>query len=432
MRAPFLVLISLASPTLAESSLRVEGSIRARVESFDGQSRSAGPARDSVLLLRSELRVDYGDGPVRIGGELLDSRVASGRDSLLSTSEVNPIEPSQAWVSVDVAEATAVKAGRFNLNLGSRRLLSRNGYRNTVNSFTGVRIDHRTTGGATATAFWTMPHNRYPDDDPSLLQDDIVLDRERDELRTFGVYLVDQRTTLGTLELFAVGLTEGDAPGYATRNRHLVTLGGRLRAAPKAGRPDYDVEAGWQGGHARDGSMATAVRRTVDAGFAQAIAGYTFDTGWKPRIAASIDYFSGNGRGDRQGRYDTLYGSRSFELGATSLFGPIARANLISSALRLEIVPDDRTRAHVAARTLRLARRTDSFGMTGVRDATGSSGRDAGMQYDARVQHWLVPDRLQLGLWLAWLDKGRFLREAPNAPRNGDTHYGALEAIFQF
>ena len=432
MRIPILALISLATPALAEPPLRIEGSLRARVETFDGQSRASGPARDTVLLFRSELRIDYGDGPVRIGGELLDSRVAAGRDTLLSTSEVNPFEPSQAWVAIDLDRNTTVKAGRFNLNLGSRRLLSRNGYRNTVNSFTGLRLDRRAPDGAAVTLFWTMPHNRYPDDASGLFTDAVVLDRERDELQTFGVYLVDQPTPLGTMELFAVGLLERDAGSFATRNRRLATLGGRLRAAPKAGRFDYDLEAGWQRGRARDGSGAAAPRRTVDAGFAQAIAGYTFDAGWKPRVAASIDYFSGDGTGGKQGRYDTLYGSRSFEFGATSLFGPIARANLVSPSLRLEIVPDDRTRAHVGARVLRLARRTDSFGMTGVRDATGGSGRDAGQQYDARIQHWLVPDRLQLGLWLAWLDKGRFLRDAPNAPRNGDTHYAALEAIFQF
>src|SRR3546814_6053469 len=75
-------------------------------------------------------------------------------------------------------------------------------------------------------------------------------------------------------------------------------------------------------------------------------------------------------------------------------------------------------------RALGLANRTDSFGSTGVRDATGQSGRFAGQQLEASASYWLMPKVAQLEVGYARLFKGRFLRVAPNAPDTGDTNYG--------
>ena len=36
---------------------------------------------------------------------------------------------------------------------------------------------------------------------------------------------------------------------------------------------------------------------------------------------------------------------------------------------------------------------TDTFASTGLRDASGASGRYAGTQFDTRVRYWLKPDR---------------------------------------
>ncbi|MDB5685157.1 MAG: alginate export family protein [Sphingomonas bacterium] len=433
-RFALLPALAFATPALAEGPLKISANVRARVEMFDGTARANARSSDAVLLLRSELLAEYDFGGVRIGGELIDSRVYfDDRDTLLSTSEVNPLEPSQAWVAVDLGPHTTVQLGRFHLNLGSRRLLSRNGYRNTVNSFTGARLDLQSANGAATTLFWTMPQNRLPDDPEGLHANRLVLDRERDELQTFGGYLTNQPTPLGLVDLFAVGLTERDAPDYQTRNRHLVTIGGRVRVAPRPGRFDYEIEGAWQGGRARGSTAQTdTLRRSVDAGTVQIIAGYSFQTAWSPRLVASLDYASGDGRGAGVGRYDSLYGSRSFEFGVTSLFGAVARSNLISPSLRLEAAPDKRWRTHLAVRPLWLAKASDSFGTTNVRDPLGQSGRFAGTQVDTRIQYWLVPERVQAGMWLAWLDKGRFLREAPNAPAGGHSLYAATEIIFRF
>lgn len=79
-----------------------------------------------------------------------------------------------------------------------------------------------------------------------------------------------------------------------------------------------------------------------------------------------------------------------------------------------------------------LASDRDSFSTTGVRDVTGGSGNFAGHQIEARIRYWLMPARLRFeanGLLLA---KGRFLREAPNAPPESTTRYLSLNLTASF
>ena len=70
-----------------------------------------------------------------------------------------------------------------------------------------------------------------------------------------------------------------------------------------------------------------------------------------------------------------------------------------------------------------LASCTDSFALTGVRDRTGQSGNFAGHQIEGRLRYWIVPDAMMLETGAGYLFKGRFLRDAPNAP---DTAYAYL------
>ena len=114
------------------------------------------------------------------------------------------------------------------------------------------------------------------------------------------------------------------------------------------------------------------------------------------------------------------------------LYNAVGRANIVATGLRVEATPSKHIDAFAAYRPLWLASRFDSFSTTGVRDASGYSGRFAGHQIEARVRYWLIPKRFRLewnGLLLA---KGRFLRDAPNAPPGGDTLYNSLNATISF
>jgi hypothetical protein len=146
-----------------------------------------------------------------------------------------------------------------------------------------------------------------------------------------------------------------------------------------------------------------------------------------------FDYASGDGPDAASyGRFDTLYGARRGDFGPLSLYGPVGRANLVSPGIRFEAKPSKRLDMMAAVRGLWLAEAADSFASTGIRDASGRSGRHAGTQIEARVRRWLVPDRLRLEVGGAYLAKGRFLSAAPNAPRSGDTRYGFVDLSTSF
>lgn len=94
-------------------------------------------------------------------------------------------------------------------------------------------------------------------------------------------------------------------------------------------------------------------------------------------------------------------------------------------------MPNKRTDLMATLRPMWLAARDDGFSATGVRDARGRTGSDAGTQVDARVRHLLTP-WLRLEADAALLARGRFLREAPNAPSDRWTRYLSVIATATF
>ncbi len=425
---PMLALALAGAPAAAKDSpLTVEASARVRGEAVSRDFRAGSQADRSAVLTRVNLSVVYDAGAVELGGEVQDARAHAASSGAVDEDEANALEPIQAWVRLRLSADTSLQIGRFTLDLGGRRFAARTNFRNTNNGFTGARLDTK-AGPAAITAFWTMPSVRLPDDDAGIERHRVVLDRDRFGFQFFGgvATLGDAKT--GAFEVTAVRLYERDAAGIDTRDRRLWGVGLRHVREPASGAFDHEVEVGVQGGRARGSSSPADVRdRRVAAGFIRAQAGYSFGGAWSPRLQLAADYASGDGRGDTLGRYDTFFGDGSFEFGPSSLYSLVARANLLSAEARVEVEPGDRTDGYLAVRPLWLARATDAFGNSGVRDPAGASGRHAGTQVEGRVRHWLVEDRLRLTGGAAWLARGRFLRDAPNAAATGDTLYGYLE-----
>ncbi|MEW9857087.1 alginate export family protein [Novosphingobium sp. M1R2S20] len=433
--AALLPLCIIATPAHAkDENLDIEASVRVRVEGIDGQFRP-NTADTGAVLLRSQVSAEYDAGPVRIGGEIQDARVYFDRQpSSVGTTEVDALELIQAYVTAELSEKAELQVGRMTMDWGSRRLVSRQNFRNSTNAFTGARFDWRLSGGNNLTLFWTMPQDRLPNDREGILDNEIEPNRERLEQQFFGARGVTSAVLHGvSLEGYVYRLFEEDTPSFATRNRRLWTGGIRLLKTPKVDAVDFEVEAIWQEGKAR-ASTAAADRTdlNVTAYFVHASVGRTFAMPWSPRLVLSYDHASGDGRGNGYGRFDTLFGARVFEYGPSSLYGPIGRANLISPEARVEVKPSKRWDGYLAVRPLWLENATDSFASTGLRDASGATGRYAGTQFDFRVRHWLKPDRVRVAAGAAVLAKGNFLSNAPRAPDNGDTHYGFMEITYGF
>ena len=428
------------APAQAGDELRLSGSARIRYETIEGQARAGFVAAESLVNLRTILTARYGSGPVKAVAELFDSRVYSpGPRSAVSTNEVNALELVQAHVTAEFGAAPGagvrgtVQAGRFLMALGSRRLVAADDYRNTTNSFTGVRGDLQLPGGYAATLFYTLPQVRLPDDLDGLRRNRRQTDRESFDLRLFGAVL---SMPLARDRVMLTGqyhrLDERDAPGLATRNRHLDTLGVQLFRAPAAGVVDFDVEAIGQRGSIRASAAPGAAARPVRAGFVHAEAGYQFAGKWAPHVALEYDVASGDKGGRTHRRFDTLFGMRRGDFAPSGIYATTGRANISTIGFRVDVARSKRFDAFLSIKELWLASRRDAFSTTGVRDASGRSGRHAGRQLDARMRWFAIPAKLQLEADMVLLDKGRFLRTAPNAPRNGDTTYLSLNATAFF
>ena len=411
--------------------------MRVRYEAVAGQVRPGFNASDDLINLRTTLFAEHRGGPLRIGGEVYDSRAWGGdRATPISTSEVNTFEPVQAYVALDFKSKAlgpvTLLAGRSMLNLGSRRLVAADDYRNTTNSYTGLRLD-LAPGGVRTTVIYVHPQLRLPDGIDAVLDQRHQLDRESRALELWGGVAARPRT-LGpaALEGFYFHLEERDAAGRPTRDRSLDTLGVRVMLDPKVAALDYEVEAMHQGGEVSLTAAPGVARQAVSAGFVHADLGYTYRHRLRPRVSAEFDWVSGDRPGGKYTRFDTLFGMRRADFAPSGLYAALGRANMITPGLRLEVAPPGPWDAFAAVRGLWLEARDDAFATTGVRDASGRSGRYAGAQIEARWRYWLIKDRLRAEADGVWLAKGRFLKRAPNAPKTGDTRYLSLNLTAQF
>ena len=425
---------SLEKAAGADDRWTVSATARGRIDTIDGQPRPGFNASDTVINLRSTLFAEYDAGPVRVGAEFHDSRAYGATERTpISTNEVNVAEVVQAYVAVDLdapfgpGSKITAQAGRFVLNLGSRRLVAADDYRNTTNGYTGLRLDVVQADGWKATAVYVLPTQRLPDDLPALRGNDYAIDREGSDTRLWGVvaaYPLHGRSVTAEVSYFR--FDERDTDDRRTRDRALDTFGGRVFHDIRPGEWDFEIEAFRQTGRNSMGTSPTAETVDVVAHFAHADVGYSFNRPMSPRLSLRYDWVSGDKPGKTYERFDTLYGMRRAEIAPSGLYNAVGRANLFSPAVRVEWLPTPRTDAFISYRPLWLASRTDSFSTSSVRDDTGRSGGFAGHQTEVRVRHWLVRDALRLEVGTLHLAKGRFLAVAPNAPETGDTTYSSF------
>lgn len=424
----------------APPAFKLSGSVRLRYEAIDGQARAGFDSNDTLTNIRTQILAEYRIDTIRIGGELFDSRVyGADPGTPLSTNEVNALELVQAYVATDIANPLgkgtklSLMAGRFTLNLGSRRLVAADDYRNSTNGYTGIRMDMAAPGGIKATMIYTLPQVRLPEDAASLRDNAVRIDRESFDLILWGGLLSKAKAigpAMAELSYFHLG--ERDAPGRPTRDRSLDTFGARLITEPTVGRLDYELEAIYQSGRISRSLAPDAAPQNVRATFFHVDIGYSFAGAWRPRLSVEFDRASGDKRGGRYGRFDTLFGMRRADLAPAGLYNSVGRANIATPGIRFEATPSRRLDWFAVYRAMWLASDEDSFSTTGVRDATGQSGDFAGHQFEGRVRYWLMPSRLRFEVNALLLSKGHFLRDAPNAPPKRTTRYASFNLTASF
>ncbi|MBY0282902.1 MAG: alginate export family protein [Sphingomonas sp.] len=450
--AALTLAVGVAAPAVAEDpptlykvlgspeNLKIAGSTRVRFEALDGQARPGFDNASELVSLRTTLFVEYDFNPIRIGGEIRDARVYdSGPRTPISTSEVNAVEPVQAYIAADLGgvlgkgSTTSLQAGRMIISLGSSRLVTSEEFRNTANGYTGLRFDYKARSGATATAFWVLPQTRLPSDRAGLAANRVELDRESIDLVLWGAYVVTPKLVAGgKIDVGYFRLAEHDSRTLQTLDRNLHTIDLRFYRDPAPGKLDWEAEGAFQYGRISSSLAANAPTRPVAATFYHLRIGHSFKGRWAPRLSIEYDYASGTRSTGSFGRFDTLFGGRRADFSPSGIYNEINRTNISSPGVRLEVTPTKRWDGMFEARALFVPEITDVFATTGVRDPLGRSGNYAGDQFDIRARYWLIPKVLRGEVDFTYLRKGPFLRQAPNAPRNGDTRFAAVSLIAYF
>lgn len=414
----------LASALGLPSWLELGINHRTRYEHLLDDFRSAHDGDSSVLVMRTLLAARLRFDPVSVGFELQDSRAFATDETPLNTTVVNPLELLQAYAGVRrkgllaPGDVTEVKLGRITMDVGSRRLVARNKFRNTINGFTGFDARWTSRTEHVARLFAVMPVTRLPSANDALHDNEIELDEENTDTLLWGVYYSTPAIVLGgRVEALLLGLHEKDGD-VASRNRQLYTATTRAVRKKQRGKLDYELEGSLQVGKSRTN---TAADNTTDldhfAYFVHAQVGFTIDHPWKPRLLAQYDYASGDDdpNDDANNRFDTLFGARRWELGPTGIYGPFFRANLNTPGGRVEIAPSKTLDGFLAYRLFWLASATDAWTGGSLRDPTGGSGKFLGHQVEGRVRLHVLPGNLTLEVGAAHLIRGRFAKEAPMA-----------------
>ncbi len=424
--------------------LSISGSSRIRYETLDEQFRAGGNGDDQIMVFRTNLLALVTWEQWNFAFELLDSRQAHADDSTkISSGDVNPLDVLQLYAKwnyfSDENSNSSLKLGRFTIDVGSRRLVGRNKFRNAINAFTGVDWQKDFASGEEIRAFYTLPVQRLPGEFERRKRNRTEGDKQDTEVSFWGAYYKLPRSALlswqSNTEIFYFGLNENDTHNRPTRNRDIHTIGGRVFKSKAKRQFDYQFEGAYQFGESR-ASTAASDREDLDhrAFFARAELGYSFDAMWSPRFVGQIDYASGDDNpndGDNN-RFDTLFGLRRFDFGPVGIYGPFSRANIVSPGVRLLLKPNPVVSMLLAHRAYWLASDRDAWVAAGVRDPQGDSGTYLGQQLEGKLRWDIVPNNISWEFGAAYYFKSGFAQDAPNANDEGDSNFVYSQLTFSF
>jgi len=361
----------------------------------------SGLPTDRAYLSRTLVYVGIRDrlDPFRCTLEIEDSRRAFS-DFPRNPRQTNTADFLQAWLELRLEPAgtpASLRAGRMTLDFVDRRLVARNRFRNSANAFDGLRLRLGDPGGPwVADLFATRPVEPRAHE----------LDRSRPErLLAGGSATLRNAAPDCTLEPYYLYFSDERAPGTAAE-RHLHTFGLHAFGQPAAGRLDYDLGAAVQLGDSnRLDHRAWALRAEL---------GYSFDHPWNPRLAAWVNYATGDRDPDDDDhqRFSQLFGSAFGPYGFTRYF---SWENILNPAVHLSLRPRPDLRFEAFLRGYWLASASDAWVRTGRRDPDGDSGRHLGRELDLRLR-WQATENLLLDAGYAHFLPGSFVERTGPDP----------------
>lgn len=383
---------------------------RSRLEFHDNDFARKVEARELPLLVRVRafLGVKRVLDPLRFTVELEDARRYNGAFPL-DDRDVNVVEPIQLYGELYFGEAAgaalpvSVRLGRMAFELVDRRLVARNNWRNTTNTFQGGRAvigDARSAVHLDVFALQPLQRLLYELDQPVPGQG------------FFGaVATLRPWAPWVTVQPYWLAVTQAARAGAVERELHSPAL----RAFGLFGDTGLDFDVSTVAQFGRDGPRAHLAFGAVGE------LGFTVPSLWNARASATWVYATG----DRDpndawsGRLDRLFGfARPFSNNLT--FG---WENLHAGKTWLEVKPHARVSAAVGYGAYWLASATDRWNAPGLRDPTGQSGTFLGHEVDVQLRTTVLPV-VDVNVGYAFFTPGEFPR---NLGRRLDTHFLYVE-----
>lgn len=436
---------------------------RARYESRQNDFRRARENIDDPLLLRSRAYVGLKNilDPFRFAVELQDSRrnnsdYNSSPDRRLSSDprDIDHADILQAYLELyykdsifgkdDLGNSRPfwVRGGRLAWEDLDRRLIARNEWRNTTNTFQGIRANiGEKKNDWQLEAFAVQPIQRFVSQldkiDHAQKFYGLVGDwRGWSEYVTIQPYYFYLKQDGSKVEYDGNGSAYNDRSVYtaiqqarARIDREVNTGGIRVYGVIPGTQWDYDAAYNKQWGHVERfvGTTVAAGRYITvdhDAYAYNAELGYTFNKHpWKPRFSASYGVASGDHVSGGNTNTDT-----SDAQGFDRLFGfarpwsnndYVQMNNIRAAKVRVEFDPKvpflDNVKVDTGFSWYHLDDATDRWAAgNNLQDASGRSGRDLGKEYDLRVR-FPLNQYASLNLGYAHFWAGDFVQDAVSA-----------------
>lgn len=432
---------------------------RARYEHRDNDFRRADENIDDPLLLRTRAYIGVKEilDPLRFAVEVQDSRRNNGDYSrAYDTRDVNQADILQGYLELHFKESIFgkddlgnnrpfwVRGGRLAWESLDRRLIARNEWRNTTNTFQGVRANiGDKKNDWQLEAFAVKPLQRFTRS----------LD-EVDHSQDFYGVIGDWRGWSGYVTLqpyYFLLKQDGNKVKYNSNGQELTgatlsaaqidrkihTAGLRAYGAFNSGW-DYDTSYVKQWGN-QDRFLSNAlgsINVDHEAYSYGAEVGYTFKNSWKPRVSAYYGVASGDStpatgtdRTDSQ-RFERLFGfARPW-----SNNDYIQMENIRTPKLHLEFEPKvsflENVKVDTSFSWYHLDDASDRWQAgSNLRDRTGASGNDLGKEVDLRVR-FPINQYASLNIGYAHFWAGDFVKDSVKIAGNNNDATRASSSDF--
>lgn len=333
--AVLITVIALAASSASSSTdLVVSGQVRARAE-LDDKAFGTTVRSQSFTDLRSRLGVRaVVDSNTIAFVQIQDSRRLGGRDPFGSntsgtlTNGIN-VDVHQAYVQINHLwrDGPGLKAGRFEVNLANQRVFGSVGWSNVGRSWEGVTVWYERAGSRVeGLALKAREDNSSEGNTDSDIYG-VTASLPKLGITGFGFYEYDAKPAATAPPATATNLLDRVSAGFYFKRT--------------VGRGDVELTGVYQLGNQAGVSAGEPPTYDIAAFMIAGEIGYTFDASTAPRIAAGIDYASGDDdpSDDRIESYNNLYYTAHAFRGYMDYFVSSSPQGLLDGVLRGSLNP---------------------------------------------------------------------------------------------